>query len=1054
MLKITKYLIERPKVANLILVFIFLIGYISMSTTRNQGYPNVDFGVTTITTVYPGASPEDVETKVTAKIEDELESISGIDEMRSYSIENVSVITIKLDGKADFDDTKRDIQKAVDRVNDLPEDIENKPVVFELNNDAIPVAELTIIGDADTSTKRRYAKALEDKISVNPLVGKIIKIGYRDREVIIEADNQKLQDNYLDLNSLANAISAYNFRISAGDLKSNNQEKIIVIDSEFPAPADVGDVIIRSGFDGNRIKVSDVAIIKDGYEDLDNIIKFNGQSAINLKIEKKPASDIVETTTAIKEIITDFKKTLPENVQVKLVVDYSEEVNSLLKLVTDNALLGFVLVIIALMMFLNRKVAFWTALGIPTSVLIAFTFFPSFDITINFITLIAFIIVLGMLVDDAVLVGENIFYHREQGMDPKEAALKGTQEVMWPVITTVLTTVVAFLPMFFMTGTMGQFMQHMPLVVTFALIGSLIESLFILPSHMAHTKIVKKERKIRKVFKKLEDKYEALMVKLITQKAKTIATFILILIISALVLIFGIKFRLFPSDDGIIGYVQFETRTGTSLEETKQRAKPLEALIISTLKKNELNGIITNIGERSPSEANNFISLESSESHLGNIVIHFSHMKNRNRTSRELIKEIKKGFPKIEGFEKLEIDVVSDGPPVGKPITVRFVSNNDPIRVQMAAKLVEFLKTQTGISNIGNDETEGKEELSIKLNYDIISRVGLTPIEVANTLRTAYDGIILTTLRREGEEIDYRVRLNTKNRSTLDTLRTLTVKNKQDKLIPISQLVTIVQSPPIKTINHFDGDRAITITADLDPEIANAAEINHQISKLFSEKIKPYPDLRMIFGGEEKETQESMASLFRALTLALVGIYFILVILFNSFIQPFLVMLTIPYSFAGVVFAFFIQGYPLSFPAAIGMIGLVGVVVNNALVMISFLNNKVKESDDSPKSLAAAAKRRLRPILLTTITTAAGLFPSAYGFGGDNPVIIPMITAIAWGLIFSTIISLILIPAVYSAQRDFQSWVFNRYCDTSKFCIKAIKTKLINHLPNAIKRHL
>lgn len=1045
MLKMISFFINRPKLVNLLLIFIIISGLLTLRNTQKQGAPSVDYGAVTIVTLYPGASPEDVELDVTNKIEAELEEIDGIKEIQSQSLENYSVISITLDDNHDYEEAKDDIRKAVDQVDDLPEEVKGKPKITEANSDRMPLIEVAITGKADYALKKKYAKALENKFRANSLVGSVGKYGYYLREIKVEVDQAKLISNYISIGELMNAVEAHNFRMSAGDLSNNDIEKKFVVMSEFQKLTDVNKVIVRSGFEGNRVLVSDVAKVIDGYREPEIAIRTDAEKSINLVVTKKPGADIIKAAKQNKKIFNEFKESLPEDIQARLVVDYSVQTRNLLELVVDNAKIGLILVVVSLILLLNFKVAFWTALGIPVSILLAFSFFPLFGLTINFISLFAIIIVLGMIVDDAIIVGENIYYHREMGLSSVEAAKKGVGEVLYPVITTVMTTIIVFMPMLFMKGVMGKYMFQMPIVVGLILIASLAEALFILPSHISHIKIKPRKENKKHIMNHLEDAYEKFTEFTVRYRLLTTLFFMVVFVLSIFIMVTQMKFMLFPSDDGMFGYIMYETPKGTELEKTGKLSSRIEEKLSPYMGK-YISHYVNTVGEKEPFLVERGSNYKSS--FAGNIMLHLTPMKDRDLISREIVSRIKKDLEDVKGFKSINVDIVSDGPPVGRPITVTLMSNDDETRGDLARDLKQYLKEQDGVFNIEANENQGKKQIIINFDYELMSRLGLNALTVANTIRAAFEGVVVTDVRWEDESVEYRVILNQESRSKIETLqsltikniRALTVRNQQGKLIPLGQFINTQEKDDLLKINHFDSDRSITIFADVDADKITSAEINRSIKQKFGPIFRSYPDLRVKFGGEEADTEEAMASLFAALILALLGIYFILVILFNNFMQPFLVMTAIPFSLVGVIVAFFVHGMPISFPAIVGLIGLTGVVVNDSLVMISFLNNKKNEVDNvlTEKDIASAAKRRLRPIFITTATTAAGLFPTAYQFGGNNPMIVPMIMTIAWGLIFATVISLVLIPSLYYIHYRFtmkvQTVCKDGYCRlTSKF---------------------
>lgn len=1025
--RVVNFFIEKERVGHLVLIFVCLVGLLAYRSTINQGYPTVDFGLVTVSTVNPGASAEEIESDITRPIEKELKGIAGLDYVNSVSLDNVSQIFIKLKDGYDFEEAKDDIQKAVDRVPDLPADLPNKPVIFELNNDAIPVYEIAIHGSASYKEKRFYADVLEQRLRTSSLVGVIEKVGYRELETQILLDPTLLKRKYVSLGEVAQSIQAYNIYSKVGDLSPAPVEKSVLINSEFKSLADLQNVIIRSGFEGSGVRITDIATIKEGYEDEENIVRFNGQNAITFFIQKKPDADITETSNEIQAILTQLKTEVPDTIQLDTIVDYSIDTQNLLKLVSDNAIVGLILILATLVLLLNTRVALWTSAGIPVAILIGFCFFPIFGVTINFISLIGILIVLGMLVDDAILVSENIFYYREQGLSPVEASIKGVEEVKWPVITTVSTTIIAFLPMLFMKGVMGKFMFVLPVVVTVVLIGSLIESLFILPFHLAHTKYVPGSKPLVNIFDKLDPWYNKMISKCFRLKWLTLGFFGGLMVFAVIIAATVTQFKLFPSDDGPMTYVQFETEIGTPLEKTAELATQIEKKIAQYPE--FVATFVTNVGERTPRQATNFVSSDGASGFYGNIMIHMTLPGTRDKTSMDFVRMLRKDLREVKGFTELKVDAVNDGPPVGRAVTVRFVGENDALRDKYADELMAFLKNRPGLINIEDTRKLGPTQITIDFNNQLMAQLGITPFAVSETLKTAFTGMIATDVTDHGEIREFRVRLADEHQN-LNELLALRIRNQYGKLVPLGQFIKLVEKQQEVAIYHYDAERSVAVYADIEDTALSSGEINKEIMKEFEPRLAETPGIRMFFGGEEKESQESMDSLFSALILALLGIYFALIILFNSFSQPFLVMVSIPYSFSGVIFAFTMHNIPLSFPAMIGMIGLIGVVVNNSLVMISFLNSaREKSKTINVKDMAEAATRRFRPIVLTTFTTAAALFPTAYGFGGDNPVIIPMVMALSWGLVFSTLISLFLIPTLYVVKyeiREKLSAKFNR----------------------------
>lgn len=1034
MIKIVEYFINRPKVVNLILIFIMITGTISIITTRKERIQSdADYGGVYITTIYPGASPKDVELKITSKLEKELKSIDGIHDLRSISMEGFSSIDMGIDEKSDHEKVKREIRKAIENFDDLPDEIKGKPVITELTESIRPMFELSIIGEADYSLKRKYALALEKNLMASKNVSRVEKYGFLKREVKIKVNQENLNKFYVSIGEIIDAVKTRNFRMSAGDLLEEDAEKKYIVYSEFSDVNELNDVIIRSGFSGNRVVISDVAKLIDGFEKPETIVRYNGKDAINMVIYKKSEADMFNLDKDINKIVDDFKTTLPGNINIEVIVDHTEDVQSLLTIVSLNALIGFGLVLIILFILVNYNVAFWTAMGIPASIFLAFTLFPFFNVNIHYISLVALIIVLGMLVDDGIIISENIYRLQEEGMSGKDAALEGLKEVIWPVLATVVTTIIAFLPILGMTGVMKKIFFHIPVVITLLLISSLLEAIFFLPSHMAHTKINLKKRDNYKIrfFKNFENIYEKAVTFCLKNKFKTIFVFVLILLLSFF-LLSKIKFLFFDLDDSLRCFIEYELPKGSTLNATSEKIKEVES-ILSKLPEEEVRSYVTIIGE-DRSEAANYGDIILQGNYFANTIIHLTPREKRSRTAKEIITQVKAELKKIEGFTKIEADLVNEGPPVGRAINISFISNDDVARNEIAEDLKRYLNEQKGVSNIEDNIVAGKKQIAINFNYDLLSRNGLDPLRIAETIRAAFNGIVVTDLEWGGEEVDFRVMLDESSRNLDNTVRELTVQkikditvqNKKGNLIPIGEFIKLDERDDILRINHIFGDRAITVYADIDTGKNTSAEVNKEIKEIYSKKILKYPGMQMKISGEADELSEAMINLFIAVIIALIGIYFILVILFNSFSQPLLVMIAIPFSFAGVIFTFFIHRMALSMPALIGFLGLMGVVVNDSLVMISFINKSIEDDGSiSIGLLANAAKSRLRPIILTTVTTVAALFPLAYGFGGYDMFASPMVMAIAWGLVFATLVTLILVPTIYLSLSKFRLFVSN-----------------------------
>lgn len=1019
MLKIAEFFIRRPRVAYLTLALVVLMGVLIMSQLKRQADPSVDINTMSITTTYPGASPKDVEINVTDPIEDELVGIEDVEEMTSNSMENVSFIHIAIDPDSPHPErVKQDIRDAVDRVTDLPAAVTEKPKVTEIRSSNLPAMEIAIMGEAPESELRKHAKDLEDMLTGAKGVGTIEKVGYRKKEIHIAADPAKLLERYVSLGEIMHAIRARNVRTTGGSLDSYVSEKKIVTFSEYDDPMDVRDVIIRSTFSGSKVKVTDIAVVSEGFEDYTVIPKADGYKAISFIIRAQENADVITLSKNIKQILDVFRRGLPEGVVAEIMYDNSDYTKSLLSLVRSNGLMGFILVLIVILLFLDWKSAFWTALGIPISICGAFIFFPFLGLTINQVTLSSMVLVLGMLVDNSIVISENSYRLKEKGFEPVTATMMGLKEVYMPIVASVLTTVLAFLPMLFMTGIVGKFVVSVPIVVVLMLGWSLIESVWFLPGHIAHI-VPSKKKPItsRHVMPWLTSFYRAKLVWALRHRKAVLSAFMVVfLLVTALSMVL-LKFIIFPVTNPDSFFVIAELPVGSSLERTAERMKEVEAVVQEAVPADAMRSYITRVGMHFTSQYSQYFEVTGGNDNYAMVVVNLLPAGERTIAAEEIILRIKQKLRDIKGFDKLYIKLPESGPPVGKPINIIYISDDDALRQQFEEKTIDFLKNVKGVYGVESDNILGKDELRLKLDYDEMAKLGITAIDVARTVRAAFDGEVVTSIRREGEEIDFRVRLIDPKKYQEEGVLKLEIANDRGKLVPLGSFAHFDEAQTSAQMNHYDGRRSVTVSGEIDTDVITSSEVNERIKAEFEPKAMQHAGFMMKLEGEQDKTEESMASFYMALAVALVVIFFVLVVLFDSFTQPLLIMSAIPLGIIGVMITFMIHGLPIGFIALIGTLGLTGVVVNTSIVMISTINEQCKcEGGKSFQAIIEAASIRFRPVILTTLTTVVGLLPTAYGIGGDLPFIRPMVLAMAWGLAFATFISLLFIPLIYAVQ--------------------------------------
>jgi multidrug efflux pump subunit AcrB len=1007
----------------MITISIILLGLGALSTIKRDNFPNVDLEEMTITVRYPGASPEDVELNVTNKIEEELKEVDGIDTMTSFSMENFSFIHIKIDPSISNKDTvKRDIRDAVSNTTELPTEITENPRVNEITTAKIPVIEVGLSGEIPYAELRELAKRFKKKLLELPGVSRVEEYGYLDREIKVELKPKTLETLQIPARDVASAIRARNIRSTAGSFESYTSEKNIVTLAQFLDPIEVGDVIVRSTFSGPKVRVSELAKVIDSFEPEKVLSRINGRSAISFIVFKKESADIIRTVDAVKALAENTSKMIRAEVGLLTSNDKSKIVRNRLKVVLSNGLIGLLLLIITLSISLNIRTAFWVAIGIPVALMGVVFFMPIFDVYLDSIAVAAMIIVIGIIVDDAIIIAENISRHMSMGKLPIDAAVDGTREVFLPVLTTIVTTLLAFAPMFFMTGIMGKFVYVIPLVVTISLIVSFAESIFALPAHIsgtfAHISAKGGSLKERTWFSAIRRPYEKLLQSILRLRYIVLVIFIATL---AATLIYTFKFMdfvLFPTSTAEEFYIAAELTTGASLEATSDKLREFEELV-ETIPKGEISSYTTRIGTQQP-----YIVGESEN--RGIISVFLTPFSTRERTADEIVEGLRVRANKISGVDNLLFHVEGGGPPVGRPVTLRVIGSDDKLRTKLSDEIVEFLSTIDGVKDIDRDDKSGKAQLEISIDYDKLSKLGLTVANVAQSVRLAYDGEVVTTVRYGDEDVGFRVIFTKETRRTMDVLNSLLIPNDRDRLIRLSEVAKLKTGPGPSNFYHYDGERTITITSDVLRDITTPLKVTSQVTGAF-DMGSDWPGLRLLVGGEAEETAESMKSLYIAFIAAIIGIYFVLTLLFGSFLQPIIALSILPFGFIGVIGTFAMHGKPLGFIAFIGVIGLMGVLVNDSLVLVQFVNQLKKRgntnSEDFRETIIEGSSIRLRPILITSVTTVAGLLPMAYGIGGADPFMAPMALAMGYGIFLATPLTLILLPAFLLIQNDLEKLV-------------------------------
>ncbi|MBI4042586.1 MAG: efflux RND transporter permease subunit [Deltaproteobacteria bacterium] len=1016
-MKLIQSFVNNSLSVNLLSVIIVVVGLVTVSNMKREAFPLVYFDQMTVETSFPGASAREVEQLVTIPIERALKEVEGIEEIRSLSAENFCKVVVKIDeDEKDKDRVKEEIQRAVDRVTDLPKDAE-KPLVTEISTNQQPIIEISLSGAVSEEELRKSADLLEDELELVDGVANIVKRGYRKREMWVELDPEKLSAWHISFDQVVAALAEQNVNIPGGLLKDTKKEYTIRTSGEFHTTEEIGEVIVRANPSGYHTKVKDIGRVLAQYEEDEIIEKTNGFPSLNLVILKRESGDAIDVVDSAKKIVGEAKPRLHPHLQIEYVNDFSYFIKRRLGILINNGWMGLILLFAAMLFFLTPRLAIMTTLEIPVVFLLCFLVLAQFGISVNLISMFGLVIVMGMLVDDSIIVAENIYRHIEKGMPPKQAAVLGTSEVMKPVIGIVLTTIAAFAPLAFMKGMLGKFVWQIPAVVVICLLASIIESFFALPSHCADFVKAPKRKEGKGSshwMEKVYPFYTKTVAWFVRRKYKVLLTSLVILALSIGFAFRFLGFELFPPHGIEIFFIRVEAPVGTPVKQTSKLMESIEK-IVAELPSEELDAFTTQAGIQMQDPTDPYLQKKS---HVGQIVVYLTPENKRERSANEIVDDLRQRVSGIKELDHIYFERVKPGPPVGKPLVVELRGDDYSTLMKLSSEAQTVLREISGVKDVRDDYVSGKPELGIRVNKETAYSAGLNVGQIARTIRNAFEGGIATTIHESDEDIQVRVRLVEKAQHDINSLSQLLIQTPQGHLVPLGKVAELQDAPGISDVKRVDHKRVITVTADVDQKIVTPYEANRQVAAKVKELIQPYPGYHVHLGGEQEKTQETLSDMYHAFGIALLAIFLILVTTLGSITQSFVVMFAIPLGMIGVIITFYVHQLPLSFMALLGVVGLSGVVVNDSIILVNFINHLRREGYELERAVIEGGRLRLRPVLLTTVTTVIGLAPISYGLGGSDPILLPTALALSWGLVFATFLTLIITPCGYLMIED------------------------------------
>jgi multidrug efflux pump subunit AcrB len=1023
---------ENHVAANLLMLFLLLGGFVVGYGIKVEVFPETDLDFINITTVYRGASPAEVEEAILRRIEESIAGLAGIKRIDSVAREGVGTVTVEVTKGWDQKTLLEDIKAEVDRITTLPDEAE-KPEIREITRRS-RVINLAVYGEADEFTLKHLGERLKDELTNLDGVTLAELNGIREAEIAIEVPEATLRRYGLTLGNVADAVRKASLDLPAGRIKSSGGEILLRTKGRRYFADDYRDIAVITRADGSKVTLGQMATIKDTFEDVDIKARFQGKPAVMVHVYRVADQNALAVADTVKAYLADFKKSLPEGIEVSFYSDRSRILKSRLSLLMKNMAIGLVLVVALLGIFMNLRLAFWVTLGIPISFAAGLMLLPQVDVSINMISLFAFIMVLGIVVDDAIIIGENIFRKQEQGLPPLKAAVEGAMEVGRPVIFAVLTTIVAFWPLLMAGGFMGKIMRNIPLVVMLVLAGSLIESLLILPAHLERSanKALRRsaggfrqKRTARWLKRLIAGPYAAAVRFCVRWRYATLALGLVTLILSFGVYQAGwVKFSLFPRVQGDTMRSFITMPVGTPVERTEAVVARLARMgreVVAEADRNRKEGepslfeySFEMIGAHSGRGAT-----RGSGGHLGQIWIQLLESEQRDVSTAELTRKWRRRVGQVPDAESVTFRSEIHG--AGNPIEIH-LSLDDNEALQLAADaLKQELARYEGVFDISDSFLPGKKEYQLKLKPAALT-LGITLDDLARQVRHAFYGAEALRLQRSKDEVRVMVRYPESERQSFGFVEDMRIRTPDGNEVPFGQVAQVNVDQGYATIERAQRLRVIKVTADVDENLTNADEVRTDLLKDFIPNLKgAYPGLRFSLEGEGREKEESLADVLKGFILALFGIYALLAIPFRSFAQPFIVMAAIPFGFVGAFLGHLLMGFNLSMLSLFGMVGLTGVVVNDSLVLV-YAANRLRDGGQSAfEAIIAAGQLRFRAILMTSLTTFAGLAPMLLERSVQAQFLIPMAISLGFGVMYATLITLLLIPCGYMILEDFYS---------------------------------
>jgi multidrug efflux pump subunit AcrB len=1031
---------DNSVAANLLMLILIVGGLVFLPQIKQEVFPEVQLNTVTVRVPYPGATPEEVEQGIVIPVEESIREVDGVETISSFANEGYAFVVAELFTGEDTQRARNDIESAVSRITTFPENAEDPEISIPTNRKQ--VISLVLYGDIERRELRQLGETARTQLLQKKEISVVNVNGLPPPEISIEVPQKNLRKYNLTLSQIAERVRNASVELPGGSIETSGGEILLRTTEERESGEDFRDVAVVTGPGGSRVTLRDIGTVKDTFKDTKRAAFYNGKRSVRVEVFRVGKQTPTDVSNAAREFLDTFEKRLPPGVKAKAWNDSSEVLEDRINLLLENSLYGLVLVLIVLGLFLEGRLAFWTTLGIPVTFFGAVFLMPSLGVSINMLSLFAFLLTLGIVVDDAIVVGEAAFKHRRNGYTPLQASVEALHEVGRPVIFAVLTTIIAFSPLLFVPGIMGKFFANIPMIVIPILVFSLVECLIILPAHLSHKNpiveyfadllsgpfgwlIALQERFSDAVERFVDNVYRPMVRGLLRLRYVTLSAALALLLIGGGYVAGGfISINFLPKIEGDIAKASIEMPVGTPVDKTRDVMNEIIRGAEDVIERNRKGnnglsegiisdlGVASNLGQGGPGP-----SFSESGSHLSTVAVQFVEAGKRQMKASDFVEEWREEVGDIPGVDTLSF-TYDIGPSAGSDVAVELQHENRNVLERAAEDLADRLESYSGVYNVNEGFQSGKEQLNIKLKPSA-KNLGISEAYLANQISSAFFGAEAKRDQRGREELRIYVRRPEQNRTSEHDLESMMIQTPRGGEIPLEQAAYIERGTSYTEIERENGNRAVDISGTVNANVTTGGEVMANLQKdVLPDLMNKYAGLDYETSGRQQERDEAMSVLLSGMAIAILVMFSLMAIAFRSYAQPFLIIASIPFGLLGALGGHILMGYNLSMVSFMGMVALSGVVVNDCLVLIAKVNDLREEGYSALDAVVEGGKHRFRPILLTSLTTFFGLTPMILETSIQARFLIPMAISLGFGVLFVTVIALIIVPALYMAFED------------------------------------